>query len=86
LRGCAGAAEAVQDTEGRGDAQKWAGICVSRARTHTCTHAHTQVGDRVRLISGTYAGEHGMVLQVDSHDQCIVISDTTKQELKVFGR
>lgn len=41
----------------------------------------------MRLISGTYTGEMGMVLhtQLDT-DQCIVISDTTKQELKVFGR
>jgi hypothetical protein len=45
-----------------------------------------QVGDRVRVIGGSYAGEVGMVLQTQDDDQCIVISEATKQEVKAFGR
>lgn len=45
-----------------------------------------QVGDRVRVVAGPYLSNTGMVLQVGANDQCLVISDTTKQELKVFGR
>lgn len=40
----------------------------------------------MRVVNGTYMGEVGMVLKVDDTDQCTVISDTTKQEVRVFGR
>ncbi|KAL6761443.1 global transcription factor [Haematococcus lacustris] len=45
-----------------------------------------QVGDAVRVIGGTYTGEQGMVVVVSDNEQCLVVSDTTRQELKVFGR
>ncbi|GFH17075.1 transcription elongation factor SPT5, partial [Haematococcus lacustris] len=44
-----------------------------------------QVGDAVRVIGGTYTGEQGMVVVVSDNEQCLVVSDTTRQELKVFG-
>jgi transcription antitermination factor NusG len=46
-----------------------------------------QPGNHVHVISGPYAGEAGIVLKVSSdNDQCIVISDATKQEVQTFGR
>lgn len=67
----------------------WLSVCMCVTVPTLCAQQTmaVQVGDRVRLISGSYAGETGMVLQTTQDtDQCIVISDTTKEELRVFGR
>lgn len=43
------------------------------------------MGDRVKVIGGQHAGQSGLLLQV-REELCIMISDTTKSELKVFAR
>ncbi len=61
----------------------------ARARVCVCVCVHTapQVGDHVRIIHGPYTGEIGIVLQVNQDDdQCIIISDATRNEIKTFGR
>ncbi|KXZ44189.1 hypothetical protein GPECTOR_71g550 [Gonium pectorale] len=43
------------------------------------------VGQRVRVLAGQYGGDTGMVVRVDER-LCYVISDTTREEIKVFAR
>ncbi len=43
----------------------------------------------MQVINGQHAGEAGMLLQVTTttgSEQCIIISDTSKAEIKVFAR
>lgn len=56
---------------------------------HTCTtfiFMAAQVGDRVKVLSGQHAGEGGMLLHIMPNDMCIIISDTSKEQLSVFAR
>ena len=59
--------------------------CLYYLRTNPRPPPPAQVGDRVKVLSGQHAGETGMVLQVKD-ELCMIISDTTKQEVKVFSR
>ncbi|GIL82005.1 hypothetical protein Vretimale_1566 [Volvox reticuliferus] len=43
------------------------------------------VGQRVRVLAGQYAGDTGMVVRVEEA-LCYVISDTSREEIKVFAR
>ncbi|GFR39839.1 hypothetical protein Agub_g334 [Astrephomene gubernaculifera] len=44
-----------------------------------------KVGQRVRVLAGQYGGDTGMVVRVDEA-LCFLISDTTREEIKVFAR
>lgn len=46
---------------------------------------HFKIGDHVKVLAGPHSGETGLVLQVQDA-VCVIMSDTTKQELKVFAR
>ncbi|KAG1676522.1 hypothetical protein FOA52_000065 [Chlamydomonas sp. UWO 241] len=45
-------------------------------------------GDRVKVINGQHAGEAGMLLAVsdDASELCVMISDTSRTQIKVFAR
>ena len=47
--------------------------------------ALAQVGDRVKVLAGQHSGESGLLLSVKD-EACVLLSETTKQELKVFAR
>ncbi|KAG2448985.1 hypothetical protein HYH02_005739 [Chlamydomonas schloesseri] len=44
-----------------------------------------EVGQRVRVLAGQYGGDTGMVVRVEEA-LCYLISDTTREEIKVFAR
>lgn len=43
------------------------------------------IGDHVRVVSGNYSGDTGMVVNV-SKDNVVILSDMSKKELTVFSR
>ncbi len=43
------------------------------------------MGQRVRVLAGQYGGDTGMVVRVEEA-LCYLISDTTREEIKVFAR
>jgi hypothetical protein len=55
---------------------------VSEVETNLHTHTQTQV------INGQHAGEAGMLLAVndDASELCVMISDTSRQQIRVFAR
>jgi transcription elongation factor SPT5 len=44
------------------------------------------VGDKVMVMSGTHAGETGMLLKLETSGQCSILSDTTKEEITLMLR
>lgn len=44
-----------------------------------------QAGDHVKVSGGQHSGETGLIVRVEGHI-CIVFSDATREELKVFAR
>lgn len=60
--------------------------CSHLLTSHSQTCAPAQVGDRVKVLSGQHAGEGGMLLHIMPNDMCIIISDTSKEQLSVFAR
>ena len=77
---------------GRSEVRSWQVLlaCLPRFRWHSATSpppvAHLQVGDRVKVLAGQHAGETGMLLSVATSEACIMLSDNTRQELRVFAR
>eukprot|EP00798_Chlamydomonas_sp_ICE-L_P024641 gene24641-10264_t len=44
-----------------------------------------KVGDRVKVLAGQHTGETGLLLSI-KEEACVMLSETTRQELKVFAR
>lgn len=45
-----------------------------------------QAGDRVKAVSGQYAGETGMLLVVDDAGVAVMMLDSSQGEAKLFAR